>query len=1326
MDHTNTLQPAANLGFKPVDTLTRGNGGHGSTKPKLYGRKTFGSTPTRGQQAFLDQHSSGPNTPARKPSPRDTQSHRLIGSSPAKRRKTGHVSPPQIIDLSEDDDLQEISSHHTPTASALKEYDMPASAYSVRSRQSIGSNPAISGRQSGSQSKNEFQEIEEMMKSKLPKSKSKSTPGGQRRPSIGRSGSGSVTPGYQAAPVYLPDDRDEPTARRALLESFNQGVSDRASTARVLPHQADETTSRHFPKARINESTADARGHNLSGRQEDDQNKDLRHLRRCDMMVEDDLVSDDELGMNLPHQQAVTTKKQRSGSNTTKVANSGAKRTSKAAMAAKSRPLIWARSHDFDSHQFTKAKDDKACLWLKPGADSNTWRIVAHDADGIYDTKATITPRDVTRVCADDVGRIRLEGPKGHDGNHSIFDLEFWDTEDYISFRDKHVIALLGRPILPPPKDESYMKVLFDKPLVRNNKVGTLPLITNENLVVDEAEATHTGSKDQPLWSRMKSGAQSRNLSTSNSEKTGSPMQAGVTQASARPTRAARASAPVHDTNEGLDDPTVEKHSVIHGLGKPWRDSLNFSEGRYRATVNFADLPRLDEGELLNDNLIDFYMIYCFKQYNVPKDKVYFFNTFFFSTLTENTGRASINYQAVERWTSKIDVFDYDYIVVPINEETHWYLAIICNVGNIERRAIQEDFTHGSANDIANEKNDAPQQLEAAANELPAELGLVDTSKTSMSSRAPSAEKVVDDGNLFDEESKLDLIDREQIAATAAKQKTSPPDSSVPQSPEDSAAPAAPSNFDDVDAPKTVLSSLKASPKKKAKRKFTAPKKDPNQPIIIILDSLSSARSTAVRALKDWLAAEGKARRNMEAVITEKGFYPKSNQIPTQSNFSDCGVYLLGYAEKFFQDPDEFKTKLLRGEMTAEDDWPQLKPADMRNSLRAIIQGLAKEQELTLPKKQRGKNIAVVNKSRITQPPVEPTKAEATPALPQEPKHAETTKTTEKPSDTLATGSVPPVALGQTPHKPIVARLGSPFSPKPSVKLPVSDDEASTASGKPLAIASVSTAKTTIVSPSTKPSLVRRTHPEVRIPKRSPASQLPRLDAQVGTASSQANGMPHGTGSVPRSVSPLKRTRPESDTIDALQVPSKKNKSSPTVQSPRQQLPSRTSPILPPPQEGHSDRPIEIMDSQETGFAATQSPQHVQAGSPAQRKQPSRSPRTAQTLRHAPSLEEITSFPPNTIQRKPLHSEKPSVDNQLIAELNADDKQRQKTKQAKFSSRQFPVVLQRAEEPEIMDIDSQGVDLMDTADDVVPESPVSRRGSPSPDEMWVSGESLPS
>jgi sentrin-specific protease 7 len=115
---------------------------------------------------------------------------------------------------------------------------------------------------------------------------------------------------------------------------------------------------------------------------------------------------------------------------------------------------------------------------------------------------------------------------------------------------------------------------------------------------------------------------------------------------------------------------------------------LPYIHGKRRALVNFTDLERLDEDVFLNDSLIDFYLMYVttqricpicvddsrylFEQANIPADKVYFFNTMFYSTLTRNvTGdKGAINYAGVARWTAKEDLFNYDYIVVPINERS--------------------------------------------------------------------------------------------------------------------------------------------------------------------------------------------------------------------------------------------------------------------------------------------------------------------------------------------------------------------------------------------------------------------------------------------------------------------------------------------------------------------------------------------------------------------------------------------------------------------------------------------------------------------------------
>jgi len=115
----------------------------------------------------------------------------------------------------------------------------------------------------------------------------------------------------------------------------------------------------------------------------------------------------------------------------------------------------------------------------------------------------------------------------------------------------------------------------------------------------------------------------------------------------------------------------------------PWKSALLYpSKGPGRATVEFADLERLDDEAYLNDNLISFGLRYLQEKFPASKGKVYIFNSFFYNTLA-GKGRKDIDYDAVKRWTSKIDLFSYDHVVVPINAGMHWYWAIICNIRNV-------------------------------------------------------------------------------------------------------------------------------------------------------------------------------------------------------------------------------------------------------------------------------------------------------------------------------------------------------------------------------------------------------------------------------------------------------------------------------------------------------------------------------------------------------------------------------------------------------------------------------------------------------------------
>ncbi|KAJ6471198.1 hypothetical protein DFH09DRAFT_1220447 [Mycena vulgaris] len=95
--------------------------------------------------------------------------------------------------------------------------------------------------------------------------------------------------------------------------------------------------------------------------------------------------------------------------------------------------------------------------------------------------------------------------------------------------------------------------------------------------------------------------------------------------------------------------------------------------------ITNGDLTRLAPGEFLNDTLIEFGLKLWLQQ--LEKDdpelvkQIHVFSSFFYKKL--NKKNALEGYESVRKWTSKFDLFDKKYIIIPINENLHWYLAII-------------------------------------------------------------------------------------------------------------------------------------------------------------------------------------------------------------------------------------------------------------------------------------------------------------------------------------------------------------------------------------------------------------------------------------------------------------------------------------------------------------------------------------------------------------------------------------------------------------------------------------------------------------------------
>ncbi|KAF5340797.1 hypothetical protein D9757_015299 [Collybiopsis confluens] len=95
------------------------------------------------------------------------------------------------------------------------------------------------------------------------------------------------------------------------------------------------------------------------------------------------------------------------------------------------------------------------------------------------------------------------------------------------------------------------------------------------------------------------------------------------------------------------------------------------------------DLDRLDQNNLLNDTLIEVGLRYWLWDLSmrIPAlgETVYVFNSFFYLQLGSSNPEES--YTHIKNWTRKnkinVDIFSKDFIVIPIHEQSHWYLAII-------------------------------------------------------------------------------------------------------------------------------------------------------------------------------------------------------------------------------------------------------------------------------------------------------------------------------------------------------------------------------------------------------------------------------------------------------------------------------------------------------------------------------------------------------------------------------------------------------------------------------------------------------------------------
>ncbi|NWX93428.1 SENP1 protease, partial [Nothoprocta pentlandii] len=125
------------------------------------------------------------------------------------------------------------------------------------------------------------------------------------------------------------------------------------------------------------------------------------------------------------------------------------------------------------------------------------------------------------------------------------------------------------------------------------------------------------------------------------------------------------------DGEEEFPEITEEMEKEIKNVFRGGNQDEVLSEA-FRLTITRKDIQTLNNLNWLNDEVINFYMNLLMersKEKGLPT--VHAFNTFFFTKLK------TAGYQAVKRWTKKVDIFSVDLLLVPIHLGVHWCLAVV-------------------------------------------------------------------------------------------------------------------------------------------------------------------------------------------------------------------------------------------------------------------------------------------------------------------------------------------------------------------------------------------------------------------------------------------------------------------------------------------------------------------------------------------------------------------------------------------------------------------------------------------------------------------------
>ncbi|KAL0969390.1 hypothetical protein UPYG_G00226820 [Umbra pygmaea] len=373
-------------------------------------------------------------------------------------------------------------------------------------------------------------------------------------------------------------------------------------------------------------------------------------------------------------------------------------------------------------------------------------------------------------------------------------------------------------------------------------------------------------------------------------------------------------------------------------------------------SVTNEDLHRLNEGEFLNDVIIDFYLKYLVSAVLNEADasKTHIFSSFFYKQLTQTEqgktpGSVDLpvktrRHNRVRKWTRNVDLFQKDFIFVPINESAHWFLAVICFPGLVDSPPAPSppapsppwEVEAGSCLDTSflmdwNSPNPMslffrPPHSSARdpTDSPPADWGLTLGVSLSLCS---------------DEEGGAELLSefsgssssRMGLSGWMKTKRQRVSDNFIRSEMENDVYAFSPDeDFKQCDEGKLQGSGDVSS--------LTSIRR---RPCIMIMDSLrGSSRAAVMSVLQEYLEVEWEVRRGSLRRFSRDTIQGLNPAVPQQDNFSDCGVFLLQYVESFLQNPPQDIEHL-----DLKEWFPLKRVKRKREEIRKLVLEIQRQQE---------------------------------------------------------------------------------------------------------------------------------------------------------------------------------------------------------------------------------------------------------------------------------------------------------------------------------------------------------------------------------------------